>query len=84
MTVVFPLRDANGNPGSTGDWAGTFTPSQAVTDSNGEVTNVRPIPDVNDCIDKCANSQSCQATVVVTDQTGLFFSPPLIILDAVP
>ena len=84
VTLVFELRDSTGTPGSTGDWAGTFTPAQAVTDSNGEVTDVRLIPDVNDCLDKCANSQSCKATVVVSDQTGLFFSPPLIILDAVP
>ena len=84
VNVVFELRDVTGTKGSLGDWAGTFTPAQAITDSNGEVTGVRLIPDVNDCIDKCANSQSCSATVVVTDQTGLFESVPLIILDAVP
>ena len=84
VTVVFELRDATGQPGTSGDWAGSFTPSQSITDSNGEVTDVRLTPDVNDCIDKCANSQSCQATVVVTDQSKLFESLPLTILDAVP
>jgi hypothetical protein len=85
VTINFELRDGTGLPGSTPGLAGTFSPSQGITDSNGEV-DTDWFPDINDCTTKCANGQSCDNTtsVVAFDQTGLFESTPIKILDAIP
>ena len=82
MTLQFELRDGTGIKGTVPDWAGVFSPTQNITGINGKVETTL-IPDVSDCLTACA-SGSCQNTVVVVDQTGLFESLPLTILDAVP
>jgi hypothetical protein len=84
VTLIFELRDQTGAAGTTPGVAGSFSVNQGVTDANGELDTLW-FPDINDCTQKCVDPNSCDnsTSVVATDQTGLFSSVPIVILDGV-
>ncbi|HEU5180146.1 MAG TPA: hypothetical protein VFW45_05105 [Candidatus Polarisedimenticolia bacterium] len=79
VVLLFQLQN---NVVGSNTFNGVFTPSQALTDSNGKVfATFHP---ASDCQAQCGGGKACQAEMIVTTSGGAFPSLPLTLTINIP